>query len=283
LKRILLTGATGFVGKQVLKRLSNQNVSIRIISRNTQEKNFPAYKNISEVIETKNFFTESSEWYEDICKDIDIVIHVAWYAERGKYLESPINLECLAGTLKFAQSASKKGIKKFVGVGTCFEYDLNTINKLDTKAPLNPQHLYSISKASAFSLLAKFFHSQSAAFLWTRIFYLYGEGEDEKSLVAELRKKLALGEIVDLTQGKQIRDFMDVKIAGAIIADAALGLNVGPFNVCSGIGLSVRELAQNIADEYGDRSLLNFGARKDNLSDEPFVVGVRTEVIHADK
>ena len=68
MKRILLTGATGFVGKQVLKRLSNQNVSIRIISRNTQEKNFSAYKNISEVIETKNFFTESSEWYEESYK-----------------------------------------------------------------------------------------------------------------------------------------------------------------------------------------------------------------------
>ena len=76
---------------------------------------------------------------------------------------------------------------------------------------------------------------------------------------------------------------MDVAVAGSVIADASMGLNVGPFNVCSGEGISVRQLAENIADEYGGRSLLNFGARKDNLSDEPFVVGIPSKVIDIDK
>ena len=47
---------------------------------------FDEYKNVSEVIHTNNFFTESAEWYEAICRDIDIIIHVAWYAEPGKYV-----------------------------------------------------------------------------------------------------------------------------------------------------------------------------------------------------
>ena len=154
---------------------------------------------------------------------------------------------------------------------------------MDVNSPLNPRHLYSISKSAAFLLLSKLFLNKKIDFLWTRIFYLYGEGEDDRSLVAELRKKLKLNETIDLTQGKQIRDFMDVEVAGSVIADASMGSNVGPFNVCSGKGISVRQLAENIADEYGGRSLLNFGARKDNLSDEPFVVGIRSKVIDIDK
>ena len=278
-----MTGASGFVGAQVLNRLSQMDLEIRVVSRPGKKNFFASYENVTEVIQTNNFFTETSEWYEKLCQDIDIVIHLAWYAERGKYLESSLNIECLSGTLNFASAAAKHGIKKFVGVGTCFEYDLDTVKGLDVNSPLNPRHLYSISKSAAFLLLSKLFLNKKIDFLWTRIFYLYGEGEDDRSLVAELRKKLKLNETIDLTQGKQIRDFMDVEVAGSVIADASMGSNVGPFNVCSGEGISVRQLAENIADEYGGRSLLNFGARKDNLSDEPFVVGIPSKVIDIDK
>jgi dTDP-6-deoxy-L-talose 4-dehydrogenase (NAD+) len=276
---ILITGATGFLGKQVLKSLAKESVSIKIISRGNRDNFLTQFKNISEIINTDNFFTESSQWYEEICKDIDIIIHVAWYAEPGKYLESPLNLECLAGTLNFAKSACKQGIKKFVGVGTCFEYDLSNSNPLDINAPLNPKFLYSIAKANVYALLSKYFKNENIEFLWTRVFYLYGEDEDERRLVAVLRKKLALGEIVDLTSGSEIRDFMDVKIAGSMIAGAALGMNVGPFNVCSGEGQSIRELAESIADEYGKRELLNFGAREDNLADSQSIVGLKTKIL----
>ncbi len=279
MRRILLTGASGFVGKQVLKSLAKEDVSIRVITRGAQDHFFAQYENISEVIHTNNLFTESNIWYEEVCQDVDIIIHVAWYAEPGKYLESPLNLECLAGTLNFAKSACKQGIKKFVGVGTCFEYDLTNSSPLDINAPLNPQFLYSIAKVNAFLLLSKYFKNENIDFLWTRIFYLYGEDEDERRLVAVLRKKLSLGESVDLTSGTQIRDFLDVKIAGSMISSAAMGMNVGPFNVCSGEGQSIRELAENIADEYGKKELLNFGAREDNLADAPYVVGLKTKIL----
>ena len=98
-------------------------------------------------------------------------------------------------------------------------------------------------------------------------------------MFGELRKKLAAGDIVKLTEGKQIRDFIDVEVAGSIIANASLGSNVGPFNVCSGIGKSVRELAENIASEYDAVNLLQFGARNENPSDEPHVVGVCSRVL----
>ena len=280
MKNILLTGATGFLGKQILNDLNGKDLSIHVICRG-DDNFFANYKNITKIIKTNNFFTENAEWYKNICEGVDMIIHAAWYAEPGKYLESPLNIECLSGTLNFAKAAAEQRVKKFVGVGTCFEYDLTSSNLLHIDSKLNPLFLYSIAKTSTFTLLTKLFKNYEVEFLWTRVFYLYGEGEDSRRLVAVLRSKLSKGETVDLTSGKQIRDFMDVKDAGSAIADAALALNTGAFNVCSGEGISIRQLAENIANEYGKKDLLNFGARKDNKSDAPFVVGVKTEIIES--
>lgn len=279
MKKILLTGASGFIGKQVLDSLLKKDVSIKLVVREDKGHVFKKNPKILDLVETKDFFAESSDWYENICKDIDLIIHLAWYAEPGKYLESPLNLECLSGSLKFAKAASNQPIKKFVGAGTCFEYDLTNNMVLDANAELNPKFLYSITKAAAFNTLSKLFKNSQIDFLWTRIFYLFGEGEDERRLVPVIRNKLSKNEIVDLTSGEQIRDFMDVKQAGDLIANASLGLNTGAFNVCSGKGISIKDLAIKIADEYGKRDLLNFGAIEDNLNDAQFIVGKRNEIL----
>lgn len=278
MKTILLTGATGFLGKKILDDLNSRDVNIHVISRKN-ENFFSDYQNVTKVIKTRNFFTESAKWYANICKDVNIIVHAAWYAEPGKYLESNINIECLSGTVNFAKVAAEQKVDKFVGVGTCFEYDLTSGLPLKTDSKLDPLFLYSITKNSTFQILKKIFQNKKIDFLWTRVFYLYGDGEDRRKLVAVLRAKLSEGKSVELTSGTQIRDFMDVKLAGSLIADAAISKNVGPFNVCSGIGISIRELAENIADEYGRRDLLLFGAREDNLADSPYVVGVKSEII----
>jgi nucleoside-diphosphate-sugar epimerase len=82
-----------------------------------------------------------------------------------------------------------------------------------------------------------------------------------------------------LTRGEQVRDFLDVKEAAAMIADVALGHQQGAVNICSGEGLTIRQVAERIADEYGRRDLLRFGARPENVFfDPPRVVGVREDV-----
>ena len=91
-----------------------------------------------------------------------------------------------------------------------------------------------------------------------------------------LRNNLVAGQPVKLTSGKQIRDFLDVREAGQMIAETALGHQQGPVNICSGIAVTVRQLAERIADEYGRRDLLEFGARPDNLFDPPCIVGARS-------
>ena len=81
------------------------------------------------------------------------MIHVAWYVEPGKYLDSPKNLDCLIGTLALAKGAVNANVSRFVGIGTCFEYDLKE-GYLSTDTPLRPLTPYAAAKASAFITLS---------------------------------------------------------------------------------------------------------------------------------
>jgi len=269
---VLLTGATGFVGRQVHKALVAHGATVRVVLRPGTEARLAAPA--ERLVTTPDLFIEQAGWWALACAGIDTVVHAAWYAEPASYLHSPKNQDCLAGTLALARGAIAAGVRRFVGIGTCFEYDV-AAGLLTIKTPLDPQTPYAAAKASAFRALSELLPSHAVGFAWCRLFYLYGDGENERRLVPYLRERLARGEPAELTRGTQIRDFLDVREAGAMIADVALGTAQGPVNICSGVPVTVRELADRIADEYGRRDLLRFGARPDKAFDPPRVVGLR--------
>ncbi len=271
---ILLTGATGFVGCQVLRVLAEQATKVRVVVREGKQEQLNFLGNIETLVSTSDLFAENADWWASACHGIDTVIHIAWYVEPGKYLQSEKNLDCLLGTLQMAKGAVQAGVVRFVGIGTCFEYDLSA-GMLSVDTPLRPLTPYAAAKAAAFIALSKWLPEQGLEFAWCRLFYLYGEGEDARRLVPYLRTRLAAKQPAELTSGNQIRDFLDVSKAGRMIVEAALGHRLGPINICSGQPITVRQLAEQIADEYGRRDLLKFGVRPDNLVDPPCVVGVQ--------
>jgi nucleoside-diphosphate-sugar epimerase len=271
---VLLTGGTGFVGRQVLRALAARGCRARLVVRDAGAAALLGQDAVESIVATPDLFAESAQWWTGACSGVDTVIHVAWYAEPGKYLESSKNLDCLIGTLQLAKGAARSGVRRFVGIGTCFEYDLSA-GTLSVQTPLAPLTPYAGAKAAAFLALSRWLPRSGVQFAWARLFYLYGEHEDSRRLVPYLRARLAAGEAAELTSGQQVRDFLDVRTAGQMIAELALGPQQGAANICSGTPVTVRQLAEQIADEYGRRDLLRFGARPDNLVDPPRVVGVR--------
>lgn len=273
----MLTGATGFVGRQVLRELLERGASVRVLIRDPSRLDALPTRGSLDVVQTPDLFVEPEGRLTDMLDGSDTLVHTAWYTDSSDYLTSPMNLTCLAGTLRLASAFAAAGGKRFVGVGTCAEYDLSA-SVLTTETPLAPSTLYSQCKAAAFQVLRSFFEAESFSFAWCRIFYLYGEGEDDRRLVPYIRKQLQAGQEALLTRGEQVRDFLDVKDAARMITDVALGQQEGAVNICSGKAVTVRQLAERIADEYGRRELLRFGARPENIFDPPRVVGVQEDL-----
>ena len=271
---ILLTGAAGFVGRQVLRALGERGCRVRSVVREGKQERFAHDDAIETIVASRDIFTESAAWWARACGGVDTVIHAAWYAESGQYLQSPKNQECLSGTLRLAEGAVQAKVRRFVGIGTCFEYDLDA-GRLSIKTPLKPSTPYAQAKVDAFNALSVALPRHGVAFAWCRLFYLYGEGEDSRRLVSYVRARLQAGEPAELSSGSQVRDFLDVREAARMIVDVALGSQEGPVNICSGKPVTVRELAERIADDFGRRDLLRFGARPDNPVDPACVIGVR--------
>jgi nucleoside-diphosphate-sugar epimerase len=271
--RALITGANGFVGRQIIRSLDALGVDLIPVVREGKAREISDLTSIKKIITTKDLFAEDEDWWEDQCKDVDIVIHAAWYVETGKYQDSSKNIDCLIGSLNLARGAAKAGVGRFLGLGSCAEYDQSQ-SVLTVETPLKPLTTYAAAKASLFTTLSQWFPMQSIDFAWIRLFYLYGEGEDQRRLVPYVRSQILKGDYVNLTSGQQVRDFMDVAEVGKSIAEISLTDQIGPINICSGIPITVRQLVENIAGEYARKDLLRFGAREDNPFDPPSVIGV---------
>lgn len=278
LMTVTITGATGFLGRQILCGLLEHGCSVRAIVRDPSRlPDIPAHSAL-QVVQTVDLFSESADRLQELLDGSETLVHAAWHVGPGDYLASPRNLACLTGTLNLASAFAAVRGKRFVGVGTCAEYDSSGGGLLTTDTPLAPNTLYAASKASAFQVLRFFLAAERVSFAWCRTFYLYGEGEDAQRLVPYIHRQLSAGNDVLLTRGDQVRDFLDVRVAGRMIADVAVGDQDGAVNVCSGEAVTIRQLAERIADGYGRRDLLRFGARPDNVFDPPRVVGARKDV-----
>jgi dTDP-6-deoxy-L-talose 4-dehydrogenase (NAD+) len=272
-KKILLTGATGFVGMNILEELANRGVLVTPVVRRGTEHLIDKFENISKIISVDDIFKENSDWWAELSSDADIFIHAAWYTKTHDYLISKQNINCQLGTLNIAKGVIKSGIKKFVGIGTCFEYEFVS-DYISVDTPLKPISHYASAKAATYLALLKMSKDEKMDFAWCRLFYLYGENESESRLYSYILSQINQGKKIELTSGEQIRDFMHVRMAAEHIVTVALGNMVGPINICSGIPITVREFAMNVADRFGARSLLDFGAKVNKSTDPPRIVGI---------
>jgi len=271
--KVLMTGATGFVGRQILKVLVERGFFVKVLIREPSRLDSNQNLKNVEICVINDVFNTPPEQLNQLVSGFNLMIHAAWNVEPKSYLTSSKNIDSLKGTLDLARAFFDSGGQKFVGIGTCAEYDL-TSNDIDTCTPLMPKSLYAACKLSVFQVISEISRLLDKDFVWCRLFYLFGEGEQQHRLVPYIRRQLEAGEEVLLSQGDQIRDFLNVRTAAESIVKVALGRKSGVENICSGVGITVRDLAESIADEYGRRDLLRFGARPDNLFDPPRIVGI---------
>ncbi|MGV0607686.1 NAD-dependent epimerase/dehydratase family protein [Mycolicibacterium sp. XJ1904] len=275
---VTLTGATGFVGKRILRILLERGCSVRVLVRDPSRLHDVPARGRLKVLHTPDLFAETNSRLEEMLEGSEVLVHAAWHGHPDHYT-SPLNIACLTGTLNLAAAFTAVGGNRLVGIGTFAEYDA-AADLMGTNTPLVPNTLYGACKASAFHVLRCFLGNHGVSFAWCRIFNLFGEGleEGERGLVSYIHRQLRSGDEVLLTRGDQERDYLHVDDAAAMIADVVLGRQQGAVNICSGEAVTVRQLAERIADEYGRRELLRFGARPVNPFDPPRAIGLKEDL-----
>jgi nucleoside-diphosphate-sugar epimerase len=255
---VLLTGSDGFLGNTLVARLLKSPVSLVLPTRRQTAFESAGQDNVRRVY-TADLFAEPHASLDELLAGVDIVIHAAWNIGSDHY-HSLDNLHSMAGSLALAQAAVRSKVRKFVGIGSAIEYGLQT-SPIPSSSATNPTNLYAASKVSTYLLQKELFSNASIDFAWIRLFNLYGASEDPSRLFRYVHEQIQSGRRVEPGPADVVRDYLDVAEAADQVATIALGDMVGALNVCSGNGKSIREIAEAIADQYGRRDLLQFGAR----------------------
>jgi nucleoside-diphosphate-sugar epimerase len=263
--RVLVTGASGFVGRQAVTALIASGAEVHAVSRHALpiECAWQAV-DLLDPGAARRLVAEVRP---------DAVLHLAWCVGHGVFWTDPANAEWVAATMTLAQAAAESGCRRFTGVGTCYEYDWPAEGDCQEGAtPLVGHTPYDIAKAQCRSALEALFAGRGVDFAWARLFFLYGRHEDPRRLVSSIARALVRGEPAPCSPGLAVRDFMDVRDAGAALAAIVLADATGNINVGSGHGVSIAEAASRLGELAGQPDLIQLGVLPDRPGEPPRIV-----------
>ena len=198
-------------------------------------------------------------------------IRPTWYTNASDYLDSPRNVDSLAATLRLALRLGTGGCKRFVGLGTCFEYDTSSTAPLTESARLEPGRLYSACKVGAWHALGQIGRLTQMAVAWARLFYLYGPREDPRRFVPSVVNALLEGRDAAVSPGGQVRDFLHVDDAASALWAVASSAVQGAINVASGEPVKVGDIARALGAIARREDLVKLGRLPYRPGDPMFV------------
>ncbi len=267
-KKVLLTGVTGLIGKEIIQPLKDLGYEISAL---TIDENNP--NNGVNWIKCNLFDEESVKNAFENVKPTHL-LNFAW-ATTGDYLSSDINLEFVKAGINLLKYFKQNGGKRAVYVGTCFEYKFKD-EPLKEYDEVNPLTLYAASKNSLREIAETFCKINEISFGYGRIFYVYGHGENEKRLTAYIINNLKNNQEVVVKNGALIKDYMYTKdIAGGFAA--FLDSNVeGIVNMATGKGISLRDYSTYIAKKLDKEQYLTI--KEEETNQPKIIVGDNTRL-----
>jgi nucleoside-diphosphate-sugar epimerase len=266
LSRVLVTGAGGFVGRRVVARLidAGHEVHAASLREGTQPREATGYGvDLLDPNAAEELVSEARA---------DALVHLAWYTEHGQYWDAAQNLEWVEASLRLWRAFSAAGGRRFVGVGSCAEYEWGEPVLAERASPLRPATLYGACKDSLRQILESAARSAPTSFAWGRIFFTYGPGEHPDRLVSSVARRLVAGEPAPVSDGEQIRDFLEVHDLAAGLVALLESEVEGPVNLGSGEGVAVRRLVEELGRAAGRPDLIEFGALPRSPDDPPAIV-----------
>lgn len=256
----LVTGASGFIGRVLVRRLLDQGVAITTLARPSSARIAGADAIAVPALEPDALAGALAG------RRFDVTFHLAAYGVApGDRDPGSMFAANVAGTAALVEAAARRGCGAFVYVGSCSEYETPQADvPIGEDAPLSSATLYGASKAAGGLWGQALGRDLGMAFQWVRLFGVFGPGEAPHRLLPSLAGRLSRHETVALSPGEQSRDLLhvdDVATGLRLAAEAALKGQLGPYNLCSGRSVTVRWIAEQVAKHLDKpQSLLNFGA-----------------------
>lgn len=255
MKRVLVTGGTGFVGRQALPILCKAGYEVHATWLHRAPPKIEGVRwhsaDLLKPGDTYSLFERLSPTH---------LLHFAWYAVPGRFWTAPENLSWITSSLTLMQAFQQYGGRRVVMAGSCAEYDWSHDVCNEWSTPCNPATLYGASKNATRVVLDAWSKQMGLSAAWGRIFFLYGPGEDPVRLVPSVINALLRDQPARCTHGNQVRDFMHVAdVAAAFVA--LLDSDVtGAVNIASGNAVPLRDIIFEIADSMGKRQFVQLGA-----------------------
>lgn len=269
-KRVLVTGATGVIGRHAVRALRLAGYDVYMASRaegdgiHQFQVDILDRKAISSVFRTVR---------------PNCLLHLAWDVSSGEYLKSNKNFSWISASLDLLQFFQENGGTRAVFAGTCLEYAM-TEKPLREDDALAPATVYAFCKDRLNQLAGFFCAKNGISYGWGRVFYLYGAGERMGRLTSDLVHALRSGEKMVVKGGPLIRDYTYAGDIGAAFAHFLLSPVEGNVNICSGYGVAIRDYCRLLASLLGHEELLVF--QDDIAMQPPVIVGandrLRSEV-----
>jgi dTDP-6-deoxy-L-talose 4-dehydrogenase (NAD+) len=246
--RILITGGTGFIGSAVLRQSAGAGDPIAALIRSPAT--LPA--GVVPLIGT----LAEPPWDAIQAFAPDVLIHCAWISTPGTYLDSPENEDHAIWARHLVRRLATAGVRHFVILGTCIEYQAGNGRFSEDSSPLEPRSPYARAKVRLHRQLQEDLGCSGAGLAWGRVFYPYGIGEHPQRLCSSLVARFRRGEEAVLRTPNSTKDYIHVEdLAAAIRLLATEGVR-GAINLATGSGVTVREIAERLAREVGRPELV---------------------------
>ena len=254
--RILVTGASGYIGRLTLPPLVARGLEVHAASR----RDLAGVTGITR--HQIDLLAPGAPNQLIAAARPDTLVHFAWNATPGVYLTTPENLEWRRATADLAQAFYAGGGTRFIMAGSCFEYVPPQESPCDERTtPLQAATIYGQSKTLAWQDVERIAATAGATAACGRIFYVFGGDESPKRLVPSVARALIAGEPALCSHGEQIRDFLHVRDVAAAFVALAMSQASGPVNIASGHPIKVRTLIEALASQLNRPELVRLGAR----------------------
>lgn len=259
MKKILVTGATGFVGDHVINELLMKGYTVVASSSSKEKASVHDWFDRVEFIPFDLKTVVDGDDYYNWFGRPDALIHLAWEGLPNYKADFHIE-ENLPRHYIFLRNLVLHGLKDITVTGTCFEYGLQE-GKLSEDMPVFPGNPYARAKNDLRIMLENLSKDMPFYLKWVRLFYMFGKGQNPNSLLSQLQAALTrVDGVFNMSPGDQQRDYLPIETVAAYLVKIATQHKVnGVINCCSGVPLEVRQLVLNYLKERKATINLNLG------------------------